>query len=58
MFRFGHRKFFTTKINFNRKKKNQKIIDNFFKKYDANGKIKDALKYGEDVIKKYENKKN
>tara|TARA_B100001121_G_C18657299_1_gene607073 strand:- start:251 stop:445 length:195 start_codon:yes stop_codon:yes gene_type:complete len=32
--------------------KTTKLVDNFFEKNDKNGKIREALKYGEDEIKK------
>ena len=47
------RRFYTTKTSkvvINNKTK--KIVDNFFEKNDKNGKIREALKYGNDEIKK------
>ena len=32
--------------------KTKKIVDNFFEKNDKNGNIREALKYGDDEIKK------
>ena len=32
--------------------KTTKLVDNFFEKNDKNGKIREALKYGKDEIKK------
>ena len=32
--------------------KTKKIVDNFFEKNDKNGNIREALRYGEDEIKK------
>ena len=37
-------------------KKNQKLVDNFFEKNDNDRKIREALKYGNEELKKY--KKN
>ena len=36
--------------------KTRKIVDNFFKKNDKNGNIREALKYGEDELKKQKQK--
>ena len=35
------------------KKKNKKLVDNFFEKNDKNKKIREALKYGNEELKKY-----
>jgi len=34
-------------------KKNKKLVDNFFEKNDKNKKIREALKYGNEELKKY-----
>lgn len=40
--------------------KTKKIVDRFFEKNDKNGKVREALKYGQDEIKELmeKNKKN
>ena len=50
------RRFFTTnkKILTDRKKKI--LVENFFNKYDKNKKIREALKYGEEELKKKKKK--
>lgn len=44
----------TTKIVLSSKTK--KIVNSFFEKNDKNGKIREALKYGEDELKKQKQK--
>ena len=48
----------TTKVVLSSKTK--KIVDRFFEKNDKNGKVREALKYGQDEIKELmeKNKKN
>ena len=48
----------TTKVVLSSKTK--KIVNSFFEKNDKNGKIREALKYGQDEIKELmeKNKKN
>lgn len=51
------RRFYTVKTsNIVISNKTKKIVDNFFKKNDKNGNIREALKYGEDELKKQKQK--
>ena len=37
-------------------KKNKKIVDKFFEKYDNDKKIREAIKYGNEELEKYKKK--
>ena len=46
------KRFFTTNKNFLSDRKKKILLENFFNKYDKNKKIREALKYGEEELKK------